>query len=120
MRNNAVSIETVVVQKVIDLKVMALAVLIFLVIGVSSAWTSRAHAADTNELYKQSCATCHGAGVLGAPKAGDTAAWSARLKAGIPALVKHTKEGYKNMPARGLCNTCTDDDYANLIKLMAK
>jgi cytochrome c5 len=120
MRNNAVSIETMMVQKATILKTMLLAVLVFLVISMSSSWVNMAHAADTNELYKQSCSTCHSAGVLGAPKAGDTAAWAARMRVGIPALVKHTKDGYKNMPARGLCNSCTDEDYANLIKLMAK
>lgn len=76
--------------------------------------------AGTPELYNQACATCHGAGVLGAPKAGDKALWAARIKAeGIPTMVKHVKEGYKNMPARGLCNTCTDADFANLVQYMA-
>ncbi len=80
---------------------------------------SLAHSA-TQELYSQSCATCHDVGALGAPKAGDKSAWGARIKAqGLPTLVKHVKEGYKNMPARGLCNTCTDTDFANLIQYMA-
>lgn len=76
--------------------------------------------AGTTELYNQSCVTCHGAAVLGAPKTGDKAAWNARMKKGMPTLVLHVKEGYKNMPARGLCTTCTDADLANLIELMAK
>ena len=76
--------------------------------------------AGTAELYNQACATCHAAGVLGAPRAGDKALWASRLKAeGVPTMVKHVKEGYKNMPARGLCNTCTDADFANLIQYMA-
>ena len=76
--------------------------------------------AGTPELYNQACATCHSAGVLGAPKAGDKALWAARMKAeGVPTMVKHVKEGYKNMPARGLCNTCTDADFTNLIQYMA-
>jgi len=77
-----------------------------------------AQAAGTDQ-YARSCATCHAAGVLGAPKAGDKAAWAARMKQGMPALVKHAKEGYKNMPAGGLCKNCTDDEYASLIKMMA-
>lgn len=76
--------------------------------------------ADVNELYKQSCATCHAAGVLGAQKAGDRAAWAKLMLKGMPALVQSTKNGYKNMPARGLCDSCTDADYAALIQLMAK
>ncbi|GAC1376344.1 MAG: cytochrome c5 family protein [Aquirhabdus sp.] len=78
------------------------------------------YAATTTELYNQSCVTCHGAAVLGAPKTGDKAAWNARLKKGMPTLVQHVKEGYKNMPAKGLCTTCTDADLTNLIALMAK
>ena len=76
--------------------------------------------ADVNELYKQSCATCHAAGVLGAPKSGDRAAWASRMPKGMAALVQSTKNGYKNMPARGLCDSCTDADYAALIQFMAK
>jgi cytochrome c5 len=78
------------------------------------------YAATTTELYNQSCVTCHGAAVLGAPKTGDKAAWNARMKKGMPTLVKNVKDGYKNMPARGLCNTCTDAELASLIDLMAK
>ncbi|MEC7119855.1 MAG: c-type cytochrome [Pseudomonadota bacterium] len=76
--------------------------------------------ANVNELYKQSCATCHAAGVLGAPKSGDKAAWAKLMQKGMPALVQSTKNGYKNMPARGLCDSCTDADYAALIGLMSK
>lgn len=78
------------------------------------------YAATTTELYNQSCVTCHGAAVLGAPKTGDKAAWNARMKKGMPALVKSVKEGYKNMPAKGLCSNCTDAELASLIELMAK
>lgn len=78
------------------------------------------YAASTTELYNQSCVTCHGAAVLGAPKTGDKAAWSARMKKGMPTLVKNVRNGYKNMPAGGLCTTCSDADLANLIELMAK
>lgn len=76
--------------------------------------------AGVNDLYNQSCATCHAAGVLGAPKSGDKAAWAPRLKQGMPTLVSHTKNGFKNMPARGLCDRCTDEDYMALIKLMSE
>jgi cytochrome c5 len=91
--------------------------LVFFMTALSTA--TYAHG-ETQELYSQACATCHEAGVLGAPKMGDKAAWGARMKAqGLPTLVKHVKEGYKNMPARGLCNTCTDTDFTNLIQYMA-
>jgi cytochrome c5 len=44
------------------------------------------YAADIEAKYAQSCATCHGAGVLGAPKKGDTTAWEPRLKQGSETL----------------------------------
>jgi cytochrome c5 len=90
-----------------------------LMVTVMSAMTSTVHA-GVDELYSQSCATCHAAGVLGAPKSGDQAAWVPRLKQGMPLLIEHTRNGYKNMPARGLCDSCTEADYAALIKLMSK
>lgn len=52
-------------------------------------------------VYKLSCTACHGAGVAGAPKEGDTAAWAPRIKQGFETLVKHATEGFKAMPAKG-------------------
>lgn len=90
-----------------------------LMVAVMSVTAGAVHA-GVDELYSQSCATCHAAGVLGAPKSGDQAAWAPRLKQGMPLLIEHTRNGYKNMPARGLCDSCTEADYAALIKLMSK
>lgn len=52
-------------------------------------------------VYKASCLACHGAGVAGAPKVGDAAAWSPRIKQGYETLTKHATEGFKAMPAKG-------------------
>lgn len=52
-------------------------------------------------VYKQACAACHTAGVAGAPKTADAAAWAPRLKQGYDTLVKHAVEGFKGMPAKG-------------------
>lgn len=52
-------------------------------------------------VYKLACSACHSAGVAGAPKTGDTAAWAPRLKQGYDTLVKHAVEGFKAMPAKG-------------------
>lgn len=59
-------------------------------------------AAAAKTIYDTSCAGCHGSGVLGAPKPGDTAAWAPRVKAGIPALVASATAGTaKGMPPKG-------------------
>lgn len=70
--------------------------------------------------YAKACATCHGSGVLNAPRTGDKAAWAPRLQQGLPVLLSHVKGGFKNMPAKGLCNDCSDADYEALIKFMSQ
>lgn len=52
--------------------------------------------------YDGACAACHATGVLGAPKFGDAAAWAARAKGGLDALVKSAVAGTpKGMPPKG-------------------
>lgn len=52
-------------------------------------------------LYKKACVVCHGAGIAGAPKFGDKAAWSPRIAQGVPALVQNAIKGKNAMPPRG-------------------
>ena len=52
-------------------------------------------------LYEQSCTACHAAGVAGAPKLGDKAAWAPRLGQGIDALVANVVKGKGAMPPKG-------------------
>ncbi len=70
------------------------------------------HVFKTGEqLYKEVCATCHAAGVAGAPKFGDAASWGPRLPQGLDGLSKVALAGKGGMPARG--GTSPDDvsDY---------
>jgi cytochrome c5 len=57
------------------------------------------------ELYQSVCSACHAAGVGGAPKAGDHAAWAPRLAEGKATLYEHALHGYQGkagvMPAKG-------------------
>lgn len=50
------------------------------------------------EVYKAQCTTCHAAGVAGAPKTGDAAAWAPRLKEGFEHLVQSALKGKGAMP----------------------
>jgi len=52
-------------------------------------------------VYDASCAACHGAGVAGAPKSGDAAAWAPRIKAGADALYANALKGKNAMPPKG-------------------
>lgn len=60
---------------------------------------------DGKALYEAVCSACHGAGVAGAPKAGDKAAWASRIAEGKPVLYQHALQGYNGksgvMPAKG-------------------
>lgn len=53
------------------------------------------------EIFKSTCSACHGAGVAGAPKFGDTAAWAPRIKQGYDKVLDHALHGYNAMPAKG-------------------
>lgn len=71
------------------------------------------------ELYNQSCKACHAAGGMGAPMAGDVAAWRPRMAKGMPALMQNVVSGINAMPAGGQCFSCSAADYEALIRFMA-
>ena len=58
-------------------------------------------AADGEALYKKACMACHAAGVAGAPKLGDKAAWSARVGQGVDGLTASVIKGKGAMPPKG-------------------
>lgn len=53
------------------------------------------------KVYDQVCAACHAAGVAGAPKFGDKAAWAPRLKEGMDAVHGYALKGKGVMPPKG-------------------
>jgi len=53
------------------------------------------------KVYEQVCAACHAAGVAGAPKFGDKAAWAPRLKEGMDAVHAFALKGKGVMPPKG-------------------
>lgn len=52
-------------------------------------------------VYDSTCTVCHAAGLAGAPKAGDKAAWGPRIAKGSAALYEHALKGFNAMPAKG-------------------
>jgi len=48
---------------------------------------------EGDQAYAAQCAACHGAGLLGAPKFGDSAAWAPRIATGFEALLKSAMKG---------------------------
>jgi cytochrome c5 len=73
--------------------------------GAQSADASQAGKA----LYEQVCQACHAAGVLGAPKFGDKAAWAPRLKDSMDTVYNYALHGKGAMPAKGGSNASDAD-----------
>jgi len=65
-------------------------------------------AVDGKQLYQNVCMTCHGAGIAGAPKTGDKAAWSARIAQGTATLYEHALKGKGVMPPKGGAMSASD------------
>ncbi|GGY53193.1 cytochrome c [Bacterioplanes sanyensis] len=71
------------------------------------------------EVYQSACTACHGMGVLGAPKTGDTAAWDERLAKGMDTTWQNAINGINAMPPKGNCMDCSDDEILAAIKYMS-
>lgn len=91
-----------------------------LVLASALMISASASAFDVVTKYNSSCMACHAAGVAGAPKSFDSAAWAPRLALGMDALVASVKKGKGAMPPKGLCMDCSDDQFKQLITHMSK
>jgi cytochrome c5 len=69
-------------------------------------------------IYDATCQVCHAAGVAGAPKAGDKAAWAARLKSGMSALYASSIKGKNAMPPKGGNLSLADADVRAAVDYM--
>jgi cytochrome c5 len=86
--------------------------------AAADATAAAAAVVDGEVIYKQSCMACHAAGVAGAPKLGDSEAWSSRLAKGTDALVQSVTNGLNAMPPKGGCMTCSDDELRGAVEYM--
>ena len=68
-------------------------------------------------LYKQACAVCHVAGVAGAPKFADKAAWAPRLALGLDGLTASVIKGKGAMPPKG-GSAASDADIKAAVQYM--
>jgi cytochrome c5 len=89
----------------------------------ASAAPAAAASADTGKaLYNQTCVACHGAGIAGAPKFGDKAAWAPRIAQGQTTLYDHALKGFTGkagmMPPKG-GSTAPDGDVKAAVDYMA-
>ena len=73
-------------------------------------------------IYDANCAACHDAGMMGAPKPGDTAAWAPRIAQGIDVVTKNSIAGFTGkagiMPAKGGNASLTDAEVTSAVAFM--
>lgn len=74
------------------------------------------------QVYNQACLACHGAGVGGAPKMGDVAAWEPRIAQGPETLRDHVLNGYQGeagyMPPKGGRVDLSDEEIIAALEYM--
>lgn len=70
------------------------------------------------KIYQTTCALCHAAGIAGAPKPGDMAAWGPRVAQGYATLYSHAITGIRGMPPKGGNPSLTEADIANAVGYM--
>lgn len=70
-------------------------------------------------VYKSTCVACHGAGLAGAPKVGDAAAWKTRLGAGYATVTSNALKGIGTMPAKGGNADLEDFEVERAVVFMA-
>jgi cytochrome c5 len=74
------------------------------------------------QVFNQACNACHGAGIGGAPKSGDKAAWAPRLAQGNSTLYKHAIEGFQGtagfMPPKGGWVNLSDAEITGAVDYM--
>ena len=78
-----------------------------------------AGAKSGEQVYKSVCTACHQAGVAGAPKVGDKAAWTPRIKQGLNGLLASAAKGKGAMPPKGGDASLSDDELGRAIVYMA-
>src|SRR5579862_893854 len=75
------------------------------------------------QVFQSVCKTCHEAGIAGAPKVGDSAAWAPSIKKGYDTLIQHAINGFqepgKVMPARGGNPDLADVEVQRAVVYMA-
>ncbi|HEY0683399.1 MAG TPA: c-type cytochrome [Steroidobacter sp.] len=89
---------------------------------VQAAAAAPAEDLGGEQVFNMACMACHGAGVAGAPKMGDKAAWGPRIAKGAETLHKHAIEGFQGsagfMPPKGGRADLSDKSIVNAVDFM--
>src|SRR5690606_15182253 len=71
------------------------------------------------QVFQAVCTACHTAGVAGAPKFGDKAAWAPFIEAGYDTMLNVALHGKGAMPAKGGNPALSDYEVARAVVYMA-
>jgi len=71
------------------------------------------------QVYESTCTACHAAGVAGAPKIGDNAAWAPFIKAGYEDMLNKAIHGVGAMPPKGGNPALSDFEVARAVVYIA-
>jgi len=87
---------------------------------VAAAEPAKATAGAPPALYTQTCQVCHAAGVAGAPKVGDKAAWAPRIAEAkdVDGLTAIAIKGKGAMPPKGGAMSASDADIKAVVAYM--
>ncbi len=97
--------------------------------SVSPAPTEAASRAETalpvalksgEQVYKEVCLACHGAGVANAPRAGEPGGWAKLLEEGQAVVTAHGWVGVRGMPAKGGRPDLSLEEFARATAWMAR
>ena len=92
---------------------------LFLLSCLFSVFASNVALAQSGEnTYKQVCVSCHGAGVLNAPKFGDKAKWAPLIAEGQVTLTAHAYYGVRGMPPKGGSPNLSVQGFADALVYM--
>ncbi|GAA5232818.1 cytochrome c5 family protein [Verticiella sediminum] len=70
------------------------------------------------KIYDTTCVTCHAAGIAGAPKLGDKAAWAPYVATGMDQMLAVAIKGKGAMPPRGTAMNASDAELRAAIEYM--
>lgn len=88
----------------------------FAVVAITCA--NHAVAQSGEDTYKQACASCHGPGVIKAPKLGDKAKWAPLIAEGQVVLTAHGYVGVRGMPAKGGLPNLSVEGFSEAVAYM--
>ncbi|MET3999502.1 c-type cytochrome [Marinobacterium sp. MBR-109] len=75
-------------------------------------------AMSADEVVQKHCVACHQAGLGGAPKMDDKAAWAPRIATGVDAMTATVLAGKGAMPPKGTCGSCSEDEIRAAVEAM--